>query len=244
MQLVKGKGVVLIHGAGLGAFIWQEMKLDWQVLRINFQNRGNGPMNVGLHYQDYVDEVIQQIENWTVDQIVIVGHSIGGCIALNVAARYPERVIGFIGISAAIPKKGGSFISCFSGPKNWMLPLMMRIFGTKPPKFVLETNLCNGLKSEDREKIVSRFTYESRQLYLEDCNGSIPNCPKMYILTTEDREFDPNDQKKMAKNLKTKQIERIETGHLPMLADPKKLSYLINSFCKNLLAPPVKQAEK
>lgn len=241
MQVVKGKGVVLIHGAGLGAFIWQEMKLDWQVLRINFQNRGNGPMNEGLHYQDYVDEVIQQIENWTVDQIIIVGHSIGGCIALNVAARYPERVIGFIGISAVIPKKGGSFVSCFSGPKNWLLPMMMKFFGTKPPKAVLERNLCNGLKKEDCEKVVSRFTYESRLLYTEDCQALIPTCPKMYIITTEDREFNPNDQRKMAKKLKTKQIEMIETGHLPMLANPKKLSHLINGFCKNLLATPPKQ---
>jgi len=234
MQVVKGKGVVLIHGAGLGAFIWQDMKLDWQVLRINFQNRGNGPANGGLHYQDYVDEVIQQIENWTVDQIIIVGHSVGGCIALNVAARYPDRVIGFIGIAAAIPKKGGSFISCFSGPKNWMLPLMMRFFGTKPPKRMIEKSLCNGLGKEQRDKIVSRFTAESRYLYIEDCNAAVPACPKLYIITTEDHEMSETDQKKMAKNLKTKQTERIETGHLPMLANPKMLSHLINGFCKNL----------
>lgn len=235
MQVVKGKGVVLIHGAGLGAFIWQDMKLDWQVLRINFQNRGNGPANGGLHYQDYVDEVIQQIENWTVDQIVIVGHSIGGCIALNVAARYPERVIGFIGIAAAVPKKGGSFVSCFSGSKNWMLPLVMRLFGTKPPKSVIERSLCHDLEKEQSRKIVSRFTPESRLLYIEDCHASFPACPKMYIMTTEDRELRPDDQKKMAKNLKTKQIEKIETGHLPMVANPKMLSHLINGFCKNLL---------
>jgi len=235
MQVVKGKGIVLIHGAGLGAFIWQDMKLDWQVLRINFQNRGNGPANEGLHYQDYVDEVIQQIENWTVDQIIIVGHSIGGCIALNVAARYPDRIIGFVGISAAIPKKGGSYISCFSGAKNWIFPLIMRVFGTKPPKKVIQLTLGNDLNSAQREKISARFTAESRHLYIEDCKAPIPTCPKLYIITTEDLEFSPSDQKKMSKNLKTKHIERIETGHLPMLSDPKKLSYIINSFCKNLL---------
>lgn len=235
MQVVKGKGVVLIHGAGLGAFIWQEMKLDWQVLRINFQNRGNGPANEGLHYQDYVDEVVQQIENWTVDQIIVVGHSIGGCIALNVAARYPERVIGFIGISAVIPKKGASFVSCLSGPKSWLLPFMMRFFGTRPPKRIIESTLCNGLGKEQRHKITSRFTSESRYLYTEDCKAPIPGCPKMYIITTEDNEWGESEQKQMAKNLKTKQIERIETGHLPMMANPKMLSHLINGFCKDLL---------
>lgn len=237
MQVVKGKGVVLIHGAGLGAFIWQDMKLDWKVLRINFQNRGNGPANVGLHYQDYVDEVIQQIENWTVDQIIIVGHSIGGCLALNVAARYPERVIGFIGIAAAIPKKGGSFISCFDGPKNILMPVAMRMFGTRPPNIVLERNLANDLPKEKRHKITSRFTPESRYLYTEDCKAPVPVCPKMYIMTTEDNEIGESDQIQMAKNLKTKQIERMETGHLPMLANPKLLSHLINGFCKDLLKP-------
>lgn len=236
MQVVKGKGVVLIHGAGLGAFVWQDMKLDWKVLRINFQNRGNGPMNKGLHYQDYVDEVIQQIENWTVDQIVIVGHSIGGCIAMNVAAKYPDRVIGFIGIAAAIPKKGGSFVSCFDGMKNWLMPLMMQLFGTRPPKSVIAGSLCSGLEKEQKEKVISRFTPESRLLYTEDCKVTIPNAPKMYIMTTEDREMSEPEQKKMAKNLKTKNIVRIETGHLPMMAEPNKLSHLINGFCKELLS--------
>lgn len=234
MQLVKGKGVVLIHGAGLGAFIWQDMRLDWQVLRINFQNRGNGPANTGLHYQDYLDEVIQQIENWTVDQIIIVGHSIGGCIALNVAARYPGRVIGFIGLSAAIPVKGESFVSCLPPLKRWLMPLAMQLFGTKPPKSIIKNGLCNGLDSEQTEKVVSRFTYESKELYLEDCNAKIPKIPKLYITTTQDKEFPYETQKQMVKNLKTKEVVKIDTGHLPMMQDPYKLSQIINDFCKQL----------
>ncbi|SCY41346.1 alpha/beta fold hydrolase [Flavobacterium caeni] len=234
MQLVKGKGIVLIHGAGLGAFIWQDMKLDWQVLRINFQNRGNGPANTGLHYKDYVEEVVQQIDNWTVDQIVIVGHSIGGCIALNIAARYPGRVIGFIGIAAAIPAKGGSFVSCLPPMKRLLLPLVMRIFGTKPPAATIKNGLCKGLDDEQTAKIVSRFTFESRELYLEDCEGKIPKIPRMYILTTDDREMPAETQRQMAKNLKTKDISKIDSGHLPMLQEPFKLSHLINDFCKKL----------
>ncbi len=234
MQLVKGKGIVLIHGAGLGAFIWQEMKLNWQVLRINFQNRGNGPANLGLHYEDYVDEVIQQIENWTVDQIVIVGHSIGGCIALNVAARYPGRVIGFIGIAAIIPDKGGSFLSCLPAWRRVMLPAVLRIFGTRPPDAVIRTRLCNGLDRDQADKIVSRYTFESREFYTEPCGGKIPKVPRMYILTTDDKELPPEVQRQMAKNLKTKEIAKIDTGHLPMMQEPFRLSHLINDFCKRL----------
>lgn len=234
MQLVKGKGIVLIHGAGLGAFIWQDMKLDWQVLRINFQNRGNGPANTGLRYEDYVEEVVQQIDNWTVDQIVIVGHSIGGCIALNVAARYPGRVIGFIGIAAAIPAKGGSFVSCLPPVKRWLTPIMMRLFGTKPPNAVIKNSLCNGLDDEQSEKIVARFTYESRELYTQDCDAKIPKIPKLYIATTDDSELSQGVQKQMIKNLKAKEIAKLESGHLPMLQEPFKLSQIINDFCRKL----------
>jgi len=234
MQLVKGKGVVLIHGAGLGAFIWQDMKLDWQVLRINFQNRGNGPANIGLRYQDYVDEVVQQIDNWTVDKIVIVGHSIGGCIALNIAARYPGRVIGFIGIAAAIPLKGGSFVSCLPPVKRILLPTIMRVFGTRPPDAVIKKRLCRGLDAEQSEKIVSRFTFESLKFYTDDCDGKIPKVPKLYISTTDDTEMPAQTQKRMIKNLKTKEVAKIDSGHLPMLQEPFKLSHLINNFCKKL----------
>ena len=92
-------GIVLIHGAGLGNFIWDDLKplIKNPVLTIEFPNREVGDKaNNNLTFDD---------------NFVIVTHSIGGCIGLSLNDYFAEKVVGFIGISSAIPTNGKSFIS-------------------------------------------------------------------------------------------------------------------------------------
>ena len=49
-------GIVLIHGAGLGSFIWDDLKplIKNPVLTIEFPNRGvDNKTNVNLTFNDY-----------------------------------------------------------------------------------------------------------------------------------------------------------------------------------------------
>ncbi len=69
------------------------------------------PRTLGL--AGYVDHVRRQIDEWSVGQVTIVAYSIGGVVSLDVAKELPDRVAGFVGVSAAIPKPGGSFLSCY-----------------------------------------------------------------------------------------------------------------------------------
>ncbi len=195
-------GIVLIQGAGLGSFIWDDLKplIKNPVLTIEFPNREVGDKaNVNLTFDDYKKTAIEQIEKWGIDNFVIVTHSIGGCVGLSLTDYFAKKVVGFVGISSAIPTSGNSFISCLPFPQSLLMPLILNLFGTKPPQKAIEQTLCNDLTSEQTSEIIKRFTPEAKLLYTTKVNYKNIDFIKLYIKLTNDKGFPVQLQDKMIK---------------------------------------------
>lgn len=226
-------GVVLIHGAGLGSFIWDEIKpmINYHVLAIDFPNRNKSDKsNLNLTFHAYSKETIDQIEDWNKRKFIMVAHSIGGCIALQIATHFKDRLSAFVALSAAIPENKKSFASCLPFPQKYLMPLMLNIFGTKPPEKIIKNDLCNDLTQQQTKKIITYFTPEAKQLYTKKINYEPIEVEKLYIKLTNDKSFSLSAQNKMAINLKADNIQAIESGHLVMLSHPKELAGILNSF--------------
>ena len=230
-------GIVLIHGAGLGSFIWNDLKplIKNSVLTIEFPNREVGyKANINLTFDDYKKSAIEQIEKWGIDNFVIVTHSIGGCLGLSLTDYFAKKVVGFVGISSAIPTSGNSFISCLPFPQSLLMPLILNLFGTKPPQKVIEQTLCNDLTSEQTSEIIKRFTPEAKLLYTTKINYKILDLKKLYIKLTNDKGFPVQLQDKIIKKLTTQKVVTLDGGHLPMISKPKELSDILNNFIKEI----------
>src|ERR1700744_3637189 len=75
---------------------------------ITAEGRGNGradrPENAEAYLdREYVDDAVAVLDAVGVDRAVIVGLSVGGRHALQLAAWYPERAAGVVAIGAALP---------------------------------------------------------------------------------------------------------------------------------------------
>jgi pimeloyl-ACP methyl ester carboxylesterase/predicted glycosyltransferase len=75
---------------------------------ITVEGRGNGradrPGTAGAYRdREYVDDAIAVLDATGVDRAVVVGLSMGGRHALQLAAWYPERAAGVVAIGAALP---------------------------------------------------------------------------------------------------------------------------------------------
>ena len=99
--------VVLIHGIGASIYTWRStlpplVSAGYRV--IAFDNRGFGfsdqPAH-GYHNADYVRLVVALLDSLGVASAVLVGHSMGGTIAADVALAQPDRVRGMVLIDAA-----------------------------------------------------------------------------------------------------------------------------------------------
>lgn len=230
-------GIVLIYGAGLGSFIWDDLKpfMKNPVLTIEFPNReGGDKANNNLSFDDYKKSAIEQIEKWGIDNFVIVTHSIGGCIGLSLTDYFAEKVVGFVGISSAFPTNGNSFIFCLPFPQSLLMPLIMKLFGTKPPQKVIEQTLCNDLIAEQTSEIVKRFTPEAKLLYTTKVTYKNLDTKTLYVKLNKDKGLSVQLQDKMIKNLNAQKVVTLDSGHLPMISKPKALSEILNNFINEI----------
>lgn len=87
-----GPSVVLLHGVGLRSEAWNaqidDLSRDFKVIAPD--------MAGGTTLADYVDPVAEALDApaW------MVGHSMGAMMALELAARYPEKVRGVVAMNA------------------------------------------------------------------------------------------------------------------------------------------------
>jgi pimeloyl-ACP methyl ester carboxylesterase len=226
-------GLVFIHGAGLGSFIWTDLKsrLNHPSLAINFPNRGKASKKTQyLSFDDYCERTINQVKKWNMDHLIIVGHSIGGSVGLRVAEYFGEKVIGFAGIGAIIPEGGNSALSCHPLFQRVMMQARMRIAGTRPPRSAIEKTLCNDLDDRRTSIIVKRFTPESRCLYTDKTYARIPPTQRLYIRLSIDQANPPAMQDRMIENLMAHKVATIRSGHLPMMSHPTELAKVLNEF--------------
>lgn len=230
--MIDSTGLAFIHGAGLGAWIWKDVIpfLDAPALALDFPDRDKPAAAPHLRLEDYSRRLAEQLRDWGPSRIVLVAHSIGGVVGLRTAAELGDRLSGFVAVGAAIPGNGGSFLSCLPFPGRLIMPLILRLAGTRPPAAAIRKGLCSDLDEERTAKVVRSFVPESRSLYTDPCGVPPPRTRKRYIKLGRDREFPPGLQEAMARNLGDAGIETLDSGHLPMLSRPQELADALNRF--------------
>ncbi|QJD88277.1 alpha/beta hydrolase [Cohnella herbarum] len=230
-------GFLFIYGAGLERQVWERTakELECPYLLADFPMRSE-PYETRreLTLEDYSTHVRKQVNEWEVERFVIVAHSLGGVVAMQAASEFSDRLAGFIAVGAAIPKAGGSFLSTLPLPKRWMMSLILKKMGTKPPEKSIRAGLCNDLTEEDSARIVRRFVPESVRVYTDPVESSLPNVPKLYVKLDKDKAFSPALQDKMILRLAPNRVANLNAGHLPMLGDPVGLRRMLLEFLSEL----------
>ena len=93
----KGKPLMLIAGLASDSQIWQPIveELSQHYLVILPDNRGVGrtkPQDIATSIRHIANDCIALIGYLGLSSVTLVGHSMGGFVALDYAIRYPERV--------------------------------------------------------------------------------------------------------------------------------------------------------
>lgn len=234
----KDIGFVLLHGAGLGAWIWKDVldKLEYPCLAIDLPGRGEHADTAiaDLSLNKYVESVISDLNRFRAHKLIIVAHSISGIIGLEAAERIKDRVVGFIAISASIPSAHGSYISSLPFLFGLFLRIILRFSGTRPPASAIRGGLCNDLDDKTTSRVIDHFIPESKKLYTDRLRAqSIPD-NSLYLHLKKDQALSESIQIRMIKNLHAKQVIEIDSGHLPMLGRVNELAQILNTFASNL----------
>ena len=222
--------LVLLGGAGLDPWIWEPLQ---QRLRVPTCAVGHPGARTHFTLADYVDGAHTQTTAVLVEgqQVVVVAHSAGGVVGLELASRLKVRLLGMVAISAVIPRAGQAVVSVLPWPQRLMLKAIMRVVGTRPPKGVLQQELCGGLSSAHAQQVVERFSQESLSLYEQPVGPhGPPQAPRLYVELGKDRALDVTLQRRMAANLGAGETQTLLLGHLPMLEDPAALAAVLEAW--------------
>jgi len=231
---MKNIGFVFINGAGLNAAIWDDVraKIDAPTLAIEAPLRGDKAA-LKLSLKDYVDEAMNQIEGFEPKKIILVGHSIGGVVMMQLTQLLGKRVAGVIGVGATVPLPGESFLSCLPQPQRTVMSLIMRMAGTAVPESSIRKSLCSDLTNEQADKIIKSFTPEARALYTTGISGKPYAGKAQYVVLTDDREFTADFQRSMAARLNANTTE-IHGGHLSMISHADEVAKAVTDFAAGL----------
>ena len=108
--------LVLLHSLALDRSVWDDfiprVVERFDVIAVDLPGHGASPGNEGMTIESMADEVAHLIRSLQVDPAIVIGLSLGGCVAQATAVRHPEAVSGL----------GLLDTTCWYGekaPENW-----------------------------------------------------------------------------------------------------------------------------
>jgi len=95
-QLGQGEHVVLIHGL-FGSLenlnmVAKQLSEHYCVTSVDVRNHGSSFHQVGMSYDDLAQDVIRLLSTLSIEFCHLLGHSMGGKIAMQIALYYPQKV--------------------------------------------------------------------------------------------------------------------------------------------------------
>jgi pimeloyl-ACP methyl ester carboxylesterase len=237
--------LVVVHGGGLAADSWEltvseinRLAPVLTVLAPELPGRRNKPgdlreMTIG----DFVDSLVRDIERAGLEEIVIVGHSLGGMTLAGVVTKLgAARVREMIFAAAFLPPEGTTIAE--SSP--WLLATVARRFAKggvprETPKWMARFTYLNGVPSHRRRFMTGKLYAESLRILTEvvPWYGMPDDIPRTWILTRRDRALAPKLQRKYIEALGGVQtLIEVDTCHCLMVSEPKRLAEILVDRCQ------------
>ena len=251
-----GFPIVLIHGTAASLHTYdawtKQLSKDYRVIRLDLPAFGlTGPnKNADYSIESYTKFLSQFLEKIKVDKFYLAGNSLGGNIAWNYAAEYPEKVLKLILIDASgLP----TFIPQPPIFKMAKTPILNSLFLYITPKFMIRKNIeqvyADKLKVTDA--LVTRYHKMSlrtgnRKAFIDraktDFNlaekvNSVKlksvKTPTLLIWGAKDTWIPLGNGKRMDSMLPNSKLVILEnSGHVPMEENPKESLEFLKSFLK------------
>ena len=233
-------GIVLLHGAGLGGWIWEPVLPHLRTPAVVIDLQGSQDLKGRrVSLAECAEHVMGKLDG--LEQVVLVGHSVSGGLALLVASQLGERAVGVVMVGAGVPSSGLAYTSLLPAIQRWMTRGLFTLFpsGMKAPAKVLRQALCADLDDALAEQVVERIGVAIPRLFLDRVHWSLsaPVVLRYVVLTKDVSDLSPALQRRCAATLGGDVVE-LATGHLPMFTEPARLAEVLEEVVVNAARGP------
>ncbi|MFN2120631.1 MAG: alpha/beta fold hydrolase [Anaerolineales bacterium] len=231
--------VILLHGAGGTHLYWppQLRRIPGRrILALDLPGHGKSDGSGRQSIDAYVDDVDAFIRSIGLNTVVLAGHSMGGAIAIELAGRYPGRVLGLCLVS--------------TGAKLRVSPEILS--GTDDPAAFSATvtrivDLSFAADASPRLKqLAAQRMRETRSSVLHGdflaCNAfdasprvSGLDMPTLVVCGEQDRMTPPHSSHWLRSHIAGSRLELVpHAGHMVMLEQPDAVTALLDQFLDRL----------
>lgn len=93
---------VMLHGLGEGAYVWNDfigaMGNEWRPIAIDLLGHGNSGwlLSEPYSFERHVAATTEVLRSFSFENLVLIGHSLGGDIAVRLAQEFPDQLKGLV----------------------------------------------------------------------------------------------------------------------------------------------------
>ncbi|HEY5719706.1 MAG TPA: alpha/beta fold hydrolase, partial [Gammaproteobacteria bacterium] len=91
-----GAPLLVLHGLFGSSSNWARLArglaAEFRVICADLRNHGRSPHAAGMSYPQMAADVVALLDRLRLDRVALLGHSMGGKVAMQVALNQPERV--------------------------------------------------------------------------------------------------------------------------------------------------------
>ena len=146
----QGRAVVLLHGLFGSSDNWHPIAVrladKFHVFAVDHRNHGQSPHSVEMDYPVMAADVDRFFVMRGLDSALVIGHSMGGKTAMQLALHFPQRVEKLIVADMAPRAYAASHDTIFAA-----------LLGLDLPKFQTRTQIEDALASEIPNQVLRRF---------------------------------------------------------------------------------------
>ena len=242
-----GTPVLLLHGFGEDSRIWKTqieyLQECCQLLVPDLPGSGkSGILQLNEpSITDYAACINALLQKENINKCILLGHSMGGYIALAFAEKYPQHLIAFGLVHStafadseekkAIRKRGIEMMQeygVYPFLKNTIPNLFTEKYKKDNPEPVAE--LINEGKNFTTEALCQYYTAMMNRPDLTDVLKTA-KVPVLFVLGTEDVAAPLDDVLQQVYLPVVSEVHILkETGHMGMMEEPKKLNKYLSDF--------------
>jgi pimeloyl-ACP methyl ester carboxylesterase len=235
--------IIFVHGAGMDGSVWAMQSRwfahhGWNVLAVDLPGHGRSQGAALSSIEGLADWLLGTVEQLEAGPVSLVGHSMGSLVALEAAARYPEKVrsLGLIGAAAAIPVHADLLAAARDGADAALA--MMTIWGYGSRACLGGSSTPGLWMVQGGRRLLERCSAEVLHADLAACDQYLAGpasathvrCPARLVLGERDLMTPAKAGKALAGLIDEARVTVIPgAGHMLMIERPREVLQALNA---------------
>lgn len=244
-ELGQGQPLIILHGLFGSSDNWYSLSKiiadHFKVYVVDQRNHGQSAQVDQHDYNLLTEDLYNFITEHQIEQPIILGHSMGGKVAMNFALQYPKKLSKLIVVDI-MPKaypvhhdailKGLNAIKLDQLESRGQADEILSRFVDDP---AVRQFLLKNLARDDQQQFEWRINIPVLEKNIDEMGAAIKTIgkydgPSFFVVGSKSNYFEPGDEKLIEKYFPNYQMVALDTGHWVQAENPKEFIEAVYKF--------------